>query len=332
MTTLGVWTRTQALELISRGTISSLIASGVWRVVFRGVYTDRGHILSPEQWAVAALLATGGATAPVEHAPPQIGGIPRRRFRAVAGGRTAARVWQLPLIDDDDPATGGTERFVHDVRAWRTRGSLIMPAALGDPRGHQLHRHQWVLFEGDVVRHANGIWLTSALRTALDCVPLLSHEAAVCVLDNGLHRKLFTTSDLQVALRARVQWPGVGAVRAAVAAADGRSESPNETLARLLLRPVLPGLVPQVAVCDRQGWVIARFDLGDKLLKLAVDMDGKRGHAGTHMVAKDRQRDRRTEAYGWWTERGTWFDVRRQPTQFRERVLARDAALRRRAA
>jgi hypothetical protein len=98
------------------------------------------------------------------------------------------------------------------------------------------------------------------------------------------------------------------------------------------LLPVLPGLVPQVELYDRFGRLVARFDLGDEEVKLAVDMDGKRGHAGTAMVAKDRRRDRRTEPYGWWTERGTWFEVRRQAREFQARVVGRASMLRRRAA
>src|SRR5207253_2398666 len=107
---------------------------------------------------------------------------------------------------------------------------------------------------------------------------------------------------------------GVRRFRAAVALADGRAEAPTETLARLLLLPVVPSLVPQVRILDRYGRIVARLDLGDEAAKLAVELDGKRGHSGDAMVAKDRRRDRRTEAYGWWTERGTWYDVRcRQP-------------------
>jgi hypothetical protein len=75
-----------------------------------------------------------------------------------------------------------------------------------------------------------------------------------------------------------------------VSAADGRAESPAETLVRLLLLPDLPGLVPQVRVLDGRR-VLARFDLADEELMLAVEADGRRGHAGEVMAAKDRARD-----------------------------------------
>jgi very-short-patch-repair endonuclease len=116
------------------------------------------------------------------------------------------------------------------------------------------------------------------------------------------------------------------------AAADGRAESPAESVVRLLLRPVLPGLVPQVRVRDAQGRVIARLDLGDEEIRFAVEADGKRGHAGGEMVAKDRRRDRRTEANGWRVERVTWHDSRVQPGKTRAWVAEAAARHARRAA
>ena len=82
----------------------------------------------------------------------------------------------------------------------------------------------------------------------------------------------------------------------------------------------------------RDGRVVARFDLGDEHARLVVDMDGKRGHAGAAMVAKDRRRDRGTEPYGWRTERGSWFEVRCRQQEFVSRVVAQHASWSRRAA
>lgn len=115
----------------------------------------------------------------------------------------------------------------------------------------------------------------------------------------------------------------------AAALADGRAESPHKTLLRLLLRPVLPALVPQVRLLDEAARIVARFDLADDEIKLAVEADGKRGHAGDGMVAKDRRRDWRSEQLGWTTERFTWFDTRRRQEETRLRVLARAEQLRR---
>ncbi|MBW3638623.1 MAG: hypothetical protein KY451_02020 [Actinobacteria bacterium] len=105
--------------------------------------------------------------------------------------------------------------------------------------------------------------------------------------------------------------------------ADRLAGGPSETLTRLLLTPVLPDLEPQVQLFDDRSRLVARFDLGDRTRRLAVESDGKAAHSGAAMVAKDRRRDDRTELYGWWTERVTWFDVRRLREQTVARVLRR---------
>ncbi len=361
---LGLWTRAQALAVISRGRVDRLVAQ-VWQSPYSGVYADGGYELTAEQWALAGVLASGGADQPVAFGTPREDGTQPRRLRAAACGRDAARVWDFPLIDDDDPATGAEERFLHDVHVWGrglsrlpgpatatkaepehaaepesdaqtdseaaespSAGAELEPdahAVPDQPPAHELRRHRLTLRRGDMVRRDSGLYVTSELRTALDCVQLLTHEAAVCLLDDGLHRELFSEQELLEAAAQRSGQAGSRRLAAAVAAADGRAESPAETLARLLLLPALPSLVPQVKVRDRTGRVVARIDLGDKSVKLAVELDGKKGHAGDRMVAKDQRRDRTTEGLGWATERGVWYDVRRRQLAFVQRVAARHA-------
>lgn len=50
---------------------------------------------------------------------------------------------------------------------------------------------------------------------------------------------------------------------------------------------------------DGRGPILVRFDLGDPAVRLAVDMDGKCGHAGEQMVAKDCKRDRASARHRW---------------------------------
>jgi hypothetical protein len=313
--TLGVWTRRAALAVVTRGHVQRRLASGAWQQVLPGVYADGGYLLSPEQSALAAVMATGDAVSsrvPGDHVP------------AIACGRTAARVHVLPLIDDDDPSTGACEKLIDDVHTFRARGGRSLALTTGDRR---LVRHRLTLLDDELVRHPSGLVLTSALRTAVDCTRLLSHEAAVCVIDAGLRQCLFTATELEHASDAREGWPAVARLRAAIHAGDGRAESPGESLARLLLRPALPGLVPQVRVRDERGRIVARLDLGDEQVRLGVEVDGKRGHAGSHMVAKDRRRDRLTEALGWYVERITWHELRTQPADVLARVVTRHSHL-----
>lgn len=303
----GVWTRQEALVQLRAGQVDGRVRDGEWQVLWSGVYADAGIDPSPEQRAAAAVLAVGGR--------------PTRpsTVTALASGRTAARVWRFPLVDDEDPATGARQHLLDDVAVSRRH-----------------HRQRWArrtllptrvlpVVRGDVVELDSGLLLTSPLRTLVDCARLLAHEALVCALDDALHRGLVGTEELIAATAARAGRAGARALRAAVAVADGRAESPAETLARLLLLPVLPTLEPQVELHDRWGRTLARFDLADRVVRLAVEADGLRGHAGRAMVAKDRRRDRTTESCGWATERVTWFELRREQQQVVHRVVERHA-------
>lgn len=298
----GVWTRAEALAVLAPGQVDALVRARTWQVPWRGVYADAGYDLDAEQRAWAAVLAVGGL-----------------RLPAAACGRTAARVWDLPLVDDLDPATQGEEQLLDEVAVVRRL-----------PRqrwaGRELRPVRTPLTSAEVVRSPSGVWVTSPLRTLVDCAGLLSPDALVCSMDAALHRRLVTPQDLRAAVRARAGRAHVLALDAAVRRSDGRAESPPETLARLLLQPVLPRLEPQVELLDETARLVARFDLGDREVRLAVECDGKRAHAGEAMVAKDRRRDRRTEAYGWRTERVTWFELRREQAAVLRRITDLHAA------
>jgi len=305
----GVWTRAQALDVLGRGQVDALVRARTWQVPWRGVYADGGHELDAEQRAWAAVLAAGGA-----------GADPRGpRLRAVAYGRTAARVHGLPLVDDLDPATGSQEHLLDEVAVARRLPRQSWA-------GRELRPVRTALSSAERVRLPSGLWVTSPVRTLVDCAGLLAPDALVCALDAALHRGLVSAQDLQDAVRARTGRAHSTALTHAVRRADVRAESPPETLARLLLQPSLPRLEPQVELFDDAGRTVARFDLGDEAVRLAVECDGKAAHAGAAMVAKDRRRDRRTEAYGWRTERVTWFELRREQSAVLRRVSEVHAA------
>ena len=316
--TLGVWTRRQALEVVSAGVVRGA-AGRSWQVVWPGVLADAGFELTAEQRCWAAVLASGGPPVPVGDPDPTTG-LQRRRARAVACGRTAARFWRLPLVDDDDPATGGQDQLVDDVAV----GTHLRHVRY---EGRVLRRHRLRLRSDDLTRTVSGLVVTTPLRTLIDLAGLLTADATVCALDDALHRRLVQPGQLAEAVSARHRGPGAAALPDLVSLADGRAESPGETLTRLVLRPVLPALEPQVELCDETGRVVARFDLGDRGRRLAVESDGRTAHAGTAMVARDRARDLRSERLGWWTERVSWYDVRCRQEQTRRRVLERAAWL-----
>lgn len=297
-----IWTRREAVRAVGPSAVATQLRRGAWQVPWPGVYADAGEPLDPHRRAVAAVLASGGGLPPPGTGP--------RLLHAVAAGRTAARVHGFVLVDDADPATGADDGAHDDVVVLAEPPDLVV---LDDGRRRVLHRHQWALQPGDVRLVAGGLHVTGRLRTIADCARLLRQDALVCLLDDALHRGLVAPAQLDALVAQHHARPGAVALRQAVAAADAGAESPAETLTRLLLLPVLPGLVPQVRIRDARGHVLARADLGDERLRLAVEADGRAGHEGEAMAAKDRRRDRSTDGVGWRTERFTWFELRRRP-------------------
>lgn len=303
----------EARAIASTDAISGRVLRGSWQSPLPGVYAPDDRPLSVEDWALAAVLATGGRPS-------------RSGARAVAAGRTAARVWGLPLIDDDDPATQAHEAHIHEVIANRGLRTLTRSG-----QSVEVRRRQVTLAPHEAVFLEAGFWITTPLRTVVDCAAVLAPDATVCLIDAALHNRLVSASELAALVEQRHGLPGGRRLAVAVAVADAQAESPAESLARLLVRPVLPGLLPQVRIWDRDR-LLARVDFGDEEIKLALEVDGRAGHAGEHMVAKDRARDRRLEGLGWWTERCTWYELRCQREELVARLVARDALLRTRAA
>lgn len=293
----GVWTRRDALEVLSSEQVRGRLRCGEWRALRPGIYTNGWDDVTALKRAWAAVLAGGGVG------------------RAVATGRTAARVHGLPLVDDHDALMGRYDEVHDDV--WVGR-QLAPAGALHVTRGVLPPRHSGRLA---------GCPTASPLRTLADLATVLRPDALVCALDSALHRHLVTVDDLMADAKERRGARGSPGLRQAVAVADARAESPLESLGRLLTRSVVPGLVPQLEVRDAAGAFLGRLDFGDAALRLGVEGDGRQGHAGDHRAADDRWRDSRFREAGWTVERYTWWEVRKRPDQLQSRLAARVAAL-----
>jgi len=299
----GVWTRRDAVAVLGAGRVDALVRAGTWQVLWPGVLADAGHVPDPRQRAWAAVLASGGPGA------------------AVACGRTAARLHGLPLVDDQDPATGSWDHLHDDVHADRH---------VGDVRcgGRVLHRRQLRLRPDDVV-DVGGLRVTAVARTLSDLSALLAPEALTCAVDRALAVATVSPDELDRAVERRTGRRGGPRLGDAVRRADARAEAPSETLARLLLEPHFP-LVPQVLLLDGAARPVARFDLADEQARVAVECDGRAGHQGTVLAARDRRRDRTARQLGWVVERFTWYDLRRRQGEVVDRVAELYAEQRRR--
>jgi hypothetical protein len=175
---------------------------------------------------------------------------PRRRAGGRAGGRWSwvgrqPGVWQLPLVEDDEPAAGLRSTSSREVAATEPACPLRRP----DRRVLRGRRLRPV--PGEPVRLDAGLFMTTPQRTLRDLVGRTSDAAVVRALDDasaGLVDPDGLTGPVRFLRLVRL--------------ADGRAESPAET--RADLRSVLPGIVPQVRPSDASSVVVARFDLADE--------------------------------------------------------------------
>ncbi|WP_129338006.1 hypothetical protein [Cellulomonas endophytica] len=178
-------------------------------------------------------------------------------------------------------------------------GQVALPA--GDhrrPRGGLATRH----LPGVPTVRVGTARVASPVHATAQALPHLDRRHGVAVLDSALQRRLLVETDLAAVdalLRGR---RGAAAARPLLALADGRSQSPLESWARLDLTDA--GLPPdelQVPVRTADGRTVARGDLGWRLPGgrwLVAEIDGATVHGTPEAVFADRRRQNAVVATG----------------------------------
>jgi very-short-patch-repair endonuclease len=159
---------------------------------------------------------------------------------------------------------------------------------------------------------AQGVPVTSRVRTVVDLARHLPLVEAVVIIDMALHRRLVSLSSLKVWADANKGRRGVAMLRDALELAEPATESPMETRLRLLL--ILAGLPKprvQTRLRDRSGTFLARADLYYPNHRLAIEYDGV-----THKdsIAGDNRRQNRLFDTGHRMLRFTAGDVLGNPS------------------
>lgn len=147
-----------------------------------------------------------------------------------------------------------------------------------------------------------GLAVTDLQRTVEDMAGILALQDLVCLLDRAL----------------QLGWTLGGHPGRRLAAAaqltDARSESPLETLLRLVLTAA--GLAPedlQLRLYSPAGVYFARLDMAWPSHKLAVEADGREEHDKPEALYTDRSRQNLIGIAGWTILRFTWVDVVSRP-------------------
>lgn len=220
------------------------------------------------------------------------------------GGRTAARLWRLPVPE-----------------AWELDDTLHVFAPTGGSRprtvgvaGHRLAAERLTTHRLD------DVLVLDPIATLFTCAGELSLTETVTLMDAvlttannypGLRqgRPFVTTDDIAVRLDEWKRFPGCGIIRRALPITRVDVESPKETETRLLmLAHGLPEPVVQHEIFD--GFrLVARTDLAYPELKIAVEYEGDGHRTSKEQWRRDIQRQRELEARGWLVIRLTQEDL-----------------------
>lgn len=204
------------------------------------------------------------------------------RIGGVLGGTSAARSWGLPVpagaVDELQVSVAENASHLRHSRD-RTR-----PVAVGDEPGVRLHWQPRL----EQVRGYRVAVVDALLQLAM-CVPF---DWLVAAMDAALHTPRDGTALISADSWARLRPALPERLRRAWDLADGRSESPIETIVRL-------GLVRIGIAFDLQVRLLP-FHRVDFLIGgwLVIEVDGKRYHVGDERFEADRERDALLATYG----------------------------------
>jgi very-short-patch-repair endonuclease len=268
---------------VSRAQLYRLVDDGVLRRVFRGVYVDSATDDDLLMRARALSLVV----------PPT----------AVVTDECAAWARGVDLL-----ARGG-----HVVPPPVT---VVQPLEHTRVRKSGADGRRRLLLPRDVeTRH--GVQVTTPLRTGIDVARTRSRARGLAALDAMLHTGAFTHDELLREVDRFRGFRGVVRLRTLAPLADGRAESPAESVMRLLwLDAGLPTPQLQIRVEVDEDWAAYRLDLGLEEIRYAAEYDGAEWHSSPAQRARDRRR--RTwirDEHGWTIDVLTNDDVFRHPAR-----------------
>ena len=169
--------------------------------------------------------------------------------------------------------------------------SVFRPPDEGRLRNVLARSGERTLGPDDLMR-VGGIWVTTPLRTALDLGRLLRRDQALAGLDAMLRLERFSHEELLANVERLARQRGVVQLRALAPLADGRAESPGESVLRLRwLDAGLPRPDLQIPIMEG-GREIFRLDLGLAELLFAAEYDGAEWHSSPEDRARDKARRR----------------------------------------
>jgi len=282
-------------------TTAELLAAG-WRQDQIGASARRGDLLAIRR-GVYARGADGRKLltfADGEHLLAIAGASALAHARAVVSHQSAAQLHKIALLGRRDTA-------VH----------LTRPPGAGWHGATGIRLHAAALPSQHVTSYL-GLPLTTAARTVADLSRTLPFRAGVVAADSALHQRLATTDELLSVLDVCSRWQGTAVAADVVAFADGRSESPFESIARVAFRD--GGLPPpKLQALIGTAEEVARVDFFWDKYRTIVEVDGAIKYADPARAIAQLERDSWLRSLGYEVVHVTWEEMTRWP----EVVIAR---------
>ncbi len=167
----------------------------------------------------------------------------------------------------------------------------LSPVAMYLPEGRRLRNDladsgERALLSEDVYEIA-GLRVTTPLRTAWDLGRHRWTDRALPAVDQMLRLRAFSREALLAGLPRFKGMRWVTTLRAIAPLADGRAESPPESVLRLRwIEANIPEPTPQLEICADERF-LARLDLGNPDLRFGAEYDGAEWHSSPDQLAHD---------------------------------------------
>lgn len=194
-----------------------------------------------------------------------------------------------------------------------------------NPTGHQLRPADGLVVhrrDGAPLMMVSGRPATAPAWTAVEVARTLRRPRALGTLDAALRSGHCDLGELSRAVGAQRGRRGVVKVRQLLPLANGRSESPMESEARLvMIDGGLPSPVLQHEVVDARGR-LRRLDFAWPVHRVAAEYDSGEWHVGMEALRRDREKLAALQDLGWMVVPIVADDVRRQPSRLVDRIRA----------
>ncbi len=196
---------------------------------------------------------------------------------------------------------------VHGLDLWNTALEVVhltVPGPTGGSRTSTRHIHARKGIGSILV---DGAPTTPLARTVLDCARSVDFRHAVVIGDSALRANRLTMAALTGALDGSAGQTGIAAARRAVGSMDGLSESPGESLSRILFKqhgipaPILQYVITELGV---------RVDFYWEEFRIVGEFDGVKKYGGkAEALVQEKVREDAIRDLGYEVVRWIWKDL-----------------------